>query len=139
MKSTFTDCDFSNNGIDGARLSKNSSVEFENTITNNNGRNGVTLGSGSDATFKKHQANNNGEYGVAEVDTNILGELGLPEDTDIDELKKLLLELIKADNERKATVVRSSFLADFLGKSANSTTIIANLILFAQTLNFLPK
>lgn len=139
MKSKFINCDFSNAGIDGVYLGRNSNAEFINTKTNNNGRNGVTLGSGSEATFYGHEAKDNKAYGVFELDESSIELLGLPKDINSTELKLLLEQVSRASNDQKATILRTSFLSDFLAHSANSTTIITNLIAFAQALHLLPK
>lgn len=139
MKGKFINCEFSGAKLDGVFLGKNSEVEFINTKTNNNGRNGVTLGSGSEVTFDGHQAIDNGAYGVFELDASSIEQLGLPKDIDSKELQLLLEQVSKAKDDQKEKVLRTSFLSDFIANSANGTTIIANLILFAQTLNILPK
>ncbi|MFA3238983.1 right-handed parallel beta-helix repeat-containing protein [Acinetobacter baumannii] len=135
MKVKFENCDLSNNGKDGALFSGRYSVEFVNSSTNNNGRNGVTLGGDAEATFINHVAHNNGAYGVSDINDAILSDLGLPAATNINELKQLLIELKTVEPSKKETVVKSSFLSDFIANSANGTTIIANLILLAEKLN----
>lgn len=139
MKGKFINCEFSGAKLDGVFLGNNSEVEFINTKTNNNGRNGITLGSGSEVTFDGHQSIDNGAYGVFELDESSIEQLGLPKDINHAELKLLLEEVSKANSDQKETILRKSFLSDFIANSANATTIIANLIVFAQTLHFLPK
>lgn len=132
MTSEFINCDFSNNGIDGVSLGKNSKARFINTTTNDNGRNGVTFDQSSDVVFYDHTAQGNKAFGVQEVDGSLINQLGLPNDTNIEELKSLLLDVKKADGAQKEAIVRTSFLSDFLANTANGSTIITNLVQIAD-------
>uniref|UniRef100_UPI00125CA371 right-handed parallel beta-helix repeat-containing protein n=1 Tax=Acinetobacter soli TaxID=487316 RepID=UPI00125CA371 len=116
----------------GAHLGPNSKIEVGNLTIKNSGRDGLTLYNSTDLKVENAHISGSGGYGIQQINDSFLPQLGLPAEIDIDKLKQLLTEIKHTTNDKdKCKLIESSFLSDTLAITANSSTIVANLIALA--------
>ena len=117
---------------DGLVIGKNSKVEVNGFTSINSLRHGAIIDENSEVTLNKFTSIGSGGAGVVITDTNLINIIGLPTDTDISELQKLLKSLQETPAPQREKLINESFLS-----GANNLTSIVNNIL--QILPNLPQ
>ncbi|MEZ9351599.1 hypothetical protein AB4182_08545 [Vibrio splendidus] len=110
-------------------------IEIGKIITRGNQRDGVRLPKDTDLKVDEIHAVDNGGDGFNVIDTdNLLDKLGLPQDTNLQELSELLniLRTIESKEEQFEIVKNSSFFDQISSAVLNSTTLVANIVTAAS-------
>ncbi|HFG6988631.1 right-handed parallel beta-helix repeat-containing protein [Acinetobacter baumannii] len=124
MTIKITNCTTENSGLDGVFIGKNAKVEIDGLTSKNNQRYGLLVDENSDTSLNNVRALDNKLSGIHIDDTTLLKEIGLPENTDINQLKELIGILQQAPEKDRKQIIYESFLSG----ANNITSIASNLI-----------
>ncbi|KQH89395.1 hypothetical protein [Vibrio fluvialis] len=113
-------------------------IEIGKITANNNGRDGVRLPDNVDFKATEIIANGNLGDGVNIVKTDsVLGQLGIPEDIDIQDFISLLEEIGPlGDTEKEAVIKESTLLQSLLTGAYDLVAVTANILAIATNDKF---
>lgn len=117
---------------DGIHVGPNFRAEIDDLLIENSGRNGLTLHASTDFSADRVSIINSGQHGICEINNALLFQLGLPQDIDTHRFGELLVTVKNTPPDERETVIKSSFISDILAITANSSTIISNIINFTS-------
>ena len=120
------------NGGDGIHLGRGSNTEVINCETRDNERHGISYHRDSDVSISGHISSGNKLEGIYEIDSNLLESIGLPGNIDIEKFNELIKTLQQSAPDEKEKIIYSSFLSGTLAILADSTTIVMNILDFAN-------
>lgn len=109
---------------DGIKIGAGIKVDIKGLVSNNNGGNGLVLDSKSSFTVDNADLSNNGKNGLLIIDSSLIQQIGLPQDTDIEELYNLLRQLQSSEESNRAQILSESFLSNL----NNYTGIVNNIL-----------
>jgi hypothetical protein len=133
MTIVMKDCVANNCGEAGTYIGKGMNVTIIGGNTNNN-KIGVAVHKDSIVHIENHESSNNTLYGYYSFDSDLLGTLGLPNNTDKMKLELLFNELRVVEPTRREEIIYSSFLSATLATLADASTVVVNILNFINTL-----